>query len=82
MSAKIYPFNTPVSHHPLSPRQDFLIWTDTDNLNGVHMARMDTKEKVRGIIHPNVGVARDLITFDPRNQPAISSELPPVYDRL
>ena len=55
------------------------MWTDTHNLNGVHMARMDKKEKVRGIIHPNVGHAADLITFDLRNQPDISSNYPQTF---
>lgn len=62
-----------VKFYGLSVFNDFLIWTDTENLNGVHMARLDKKEKVRGIIHPNVGIASDLITFDPRNQPEASN---------
>ena len=41
--------------------------------NGVHAARLDKLEKVRGIIHPHAGFASDLITFDIENQPDMKS---------
>ncbi|KAL5004150.1 hypothetical protein ScPMuIL_017606 [Solemya velum] len=57
----------------LSIYQDFLLWTSKGDMNGIHMARMDTKEKIRGILHPNVGEARDLILYDKDNQPDFES---------
>ena len=54
--------------------QDYVLWTDADDMNGIHVARMDTERKVRGIIHPNYGVAADLITFDPLLQPDLQCE--------
>ena len=50
------------------------MWTDnTDMKNGIHAARLDKLEKVRGIIHPHAGFASDLITFDINNQPEMKS---------
>ncbi|KAK6195981.1 hypothetical protein SNE40_001294 [Patella caerulea] len=49
--------------------KDFLLWTDTDSMNGLHVARIDQKKKIRGIIHPADGIAADLITYDEQNQP-------------
>lgn len=43
--------------------------------NGIHAARLDKQEKVRGIIHPHAGLASDLITFDIDNQPDMTSKL-------
>ena len=43
--------------------------------NGIHVARADKKEKVRGMLHPHVGLASDLITFDINNQPDLPSNL-------
>ena len=42
--------------------------------NGIHAARLDKLEKVRGIIHPHAGYASDLITFDTHNQPPMKSK--------
>ncbi|RUS85413.1 hypothetical protein EGW08_006804 [Elysia chlorotica] len=64
---------TNVQFYGISVFNDYLVWTDSDDLNGVHVARMDKMEKVRGIIHPNVGHATDVITFDPRNQPDLTN---------
>ncbi|XP_014768919.1 low-density lipoprotein receptor-related protein 5 [Octopus bimaculoides] len=49
---------------------DYLIWTDyTTSRNGIHVARLDNLDKVRDIVHPEFGRARDLLTFDASNQP-------------
>ncbi|XP_060590191.1 low-density lipoprotein receptor-related protein 4-like [Ruditapes philippinarum] len=37
--------------------------------NCIHAARLDTLEKVRGILHPHAGMASDIVTFDIHNQP-------------
>ncbi|KAL4220501.1 Low-density lipoprotein receptor-related protein 2 [Mactra antiquata] len=58
----------------LSIFQDYLLWTDmSDTKNGIHAARLDKLEKVRGILHPNAGIASDLITFDVNYQPELWS---------
>ncbi|BFZ06046.1 hypothetical protein BsWGS_09085 [Bradybaena similaris] len=62
-----------VKFYGLSFFKDFILWTDTEDLNGIHIARMDKKEKVRGIIHPRNGLAADLITFDIQNQPSFNN---------
>ncbi|CAL1546616.1 unnamed protein product [Lymnaea stagnalis] len=62
-----------VKFYGISFFQDYLIWTDTEDLNGIHIARMDRKEKIRGIIHPKNGIAADLITFDIKNQPEMNN---------
>lgn len=62
-----------VKFYGISLFKDYLIWTDTEDLNGIHIARMDRKEKVRGIIHPKNGIAADLITFDLQNQPEMNN---------
>lgn len=53
--------------------RDFILWTDTEDMNGIHMARIDLGRKVRGIIHPKYGVAADVITFDISHQPNMTS---------
>ncbi|XP_055868461.1 low-density lipoprotein receptor-related protein 4-like isoform X2 [Biomphalaria glabrata] len=62
-----------VKFYGLSLFRDYILWTDTEDLNGIHVARLDKKEKVRGIIHPKNGVASDLVTFDIQNQPDINN---------
>ena len=53
--------------------QDYLLWTDKDDQrNGIHAARLDTLEKVRGILHPHAGMSSDLVTFDIHNQPEMA----------
>ncbi|KAL3846516.1 hypothetical protein ACJMK2_017496 [Sinanodonta woodiana] len=53
--------------------QDYVFWTDSGDMNGIHAARIDSEEKVRGILHPHVGLAQDVITFDLQNQPPDAS---------
>ncbi|OWF40871.1 low-density lipoprotein receptor-related protein 4-like [Mizuhopecten yessoensis] len=53
----------------ISIYQDYIIWTDTDKMNGIHVADLNTGTKKRGILHPQVGVSADLITYDQSNQP-------------
>lgn len=63
-----------VTFFGLSIYQDYLLWTDKeDQKNGIHAARLDKLEKVRGILHPHAGLASDLITFDIHNQPDMDS---------
>ncbi|KAH9512769.1 hypothetical protein Btru_038157 [Bulinus truncatus] len=62
-----------VKFYGLSFFKDYVLWTDTEDLNGIHLARLDKKEKVRGIIHPKNGIAADLITFDIQNQPDMNN---------
>ncbi|XP_036362725.1 low-density lipoprotein receptor-related protein 4 isoform X3 [Octopus sinensis] len=58
------------SIYGISIFQDYLIWTDyTTSRNGIHVARLDSLDKVRDIMHPEFGRARDLLTFDASNQP-------------
>ncbi len=57
--------------------QDYILWTDRKEMNGLHMARLDKEEKIRGIIHPKYGIAEDLVTFDIYNQPLYNSEYTP-----
>ncbi|KAK7474594.1 hypothetical protein BaRGS_00034178 [Batillaria attramentaria] len=63
-----------VKFYGISVFRDFLLWTDTDEMNGIHMARIDLGRKVRGIIHPKYGVASDVITFDISHQPNQTTE--------
>ncbi|XP_033760426.1 LOW QUALITY PROTEIN: low-density lipoprotein receptor-related protein 4-like [Pecten maximus] len=53
----------------ISIYQDYIIWTDTDKMNGIHVADLSTGIKKRGILHPQVGVSADVITYDISNQP-------------
>lgn len=58
--------------------QDYVLWTDKmDQKNGIHVARLDRQEKVRGILHPDSGLSSQLITFDDHNQPDMKSR--PVF---
>ena len=50
--------------------------------NGIHAARLDKQEKVRGIIHPHAGLASDLITFDIDNQPDMTSKLSIILSKI
>lgn len=57
--------------------QDYLLWTDFNpERNGIHAARLDTMAKVRDILHPDVGMAYDLLTFDTQNQPDFETPCP------
>ena len=49
--------------------QDYLVWTDQNARNGLHVGTKDTGEKIRGIVHPGIGVANDVLTFDASMQP-------------
>lgn len=53
----------------ISIYQDFLIWTDQDQNNGIHVADLSTGQKMRGILHPPFGEANDVISYDEANQP-------------
>lgn len=57
-----------------APLQDIILWTDRNDMNGIHMARLDKEEKIRGILHPHYGIAQDLVTFDIHNQPPYNSK--------
>ncbi|KAK7090164.1 hypothetical protein V1264_009998 [Littorina saxatilis] len=70
---KVFYQQASVKFYGLSLYKDYLLWTDTDDMNGIHIARMDTERKVRGIIHPNYGEAADIITFDKLLQPNFTS---------
>ncbi|XP_064614875.1 low-density lipoprotein receptor-related protein 6-like isoform X2 [Liolophura sinensis] len=62
--------SVPDSHiFGISVFQDYIFWTDRDERNGVHVAIVDSGKKVRGIIHPVVGVATDIIAFSESSQP-------------
>ncbi len=56
--------------------QDFIIWTAGGDKNGIHASLKESGEKVRGIIHPDVGTAYDVIMFDSASQPMHSSTYP------
>lgn len=51
--------------------QDLIIWTDQKKRNGIHAGIRDTGQKVRGIIHPEIGTAYDVITYDSSLQPLV-----------
>ncbi|XP_076435319.1 low-density lipoprotein receptor-related protein 5-like [Babylonia areolata] len=53
--------------------RNYLLWTDMEDMNGIHMARLDIKRRVRSIIHPGYGRAADLITVDRVLQPDMAS---------
>ena len=55
--------------------QDFIIWTETGRRNGIHAGLKDTGDKIRGIIHPGLGTANDVITFDLSVQPLVSGKV-------
>ena len=55
--------------------QDFVIWTETGDHNGIHAGLKHTGEKIRGIVHPGVGTANDVITFDLSTQPLANGML-------
>ncbi|ESO92872.1 hypothetical protein LOTGIDRAFT_162349 [Lottia gigantea] len=76
-------FTSPTSQFfGISIFKDFLLWTDSGDMNGLHVARLDKKTKERGIIHPGYGVATDLITYDVQNQPLFSDKgLPCLYGK-
>lgn len=38
-------------------------------MNGIHIADIQTQNKVRGILHPQTGHALDVIAYDVLNQP-------------
>ncbi|KAL8597479.1 hypothetical protein ACOMHN_047706 [Nucella lapillus] len=62
-----------VNFYGLSLYKNYLLWTDSKDMNGIHMARVDAKQKVRGIIHPDYGQAADLVTVDGSLQPDMAS---------
>ena len=49
--------------------QDFIVWTDQNEGNGIHVGNKENGEKIRGIVHPGIGEAHDVITFDASMQP-------------
>lgn len=49
--------------------KDYVIWTDQDKNNGIHVADLATGKKMRGILHPPFGQANDVISYDKTNQP-------------
>jgi len=49
-----------------------LIWTDQGRRNGIHAAIKTTGEKIRGLVHPHIGVSFDIIVFDVSHQPLVS----------
>ncbi len=49
--------------------QDYLVWTDRDKRNGIHAGIRKSGEKIRGVIHPGIGKAYDVITYDESLQP-------------
>ncbi|XP_048744811.2 low-density lipoprotein receptor-related protein 4-like isoform X2 [Ostrea edulis] len=51
--------------------QDYLVWTDQNDMNGIHIADIQTQNKVRGILHPQTGEALDVIAYDVINQPVL-----------
>lgn len=51
--------------------QDFIIWTDQGRRNGIHAALKTTGEKIRGLVHPTVGDANDILAFDISHQPLV-----------
>ena len=53
--------------------QDFVIWTAQGDNNGIHAGVKETGEKLRGVVHPGVGVAYDVITYDRSTQPLVNS---------
>ncbi|KAH3870466.1 hypothetical protein DPMN_033654 [Dreissena polymorpha] len=65
---------TMATFNGISFYKDYLMWTDKGDVkNGIHAARLNKQEKVRGILHPGSGLASQLITFDINNQPEMTS---------
>lgn len=54
--------------------QDYIVWTDQNDMNGIHIADIQTQNKVRGILHPQTGHALDVIAYDVLNQPILDGE--------
>ena len=54
--------------------QDYVIWTDQGDMNGIHVGDIITKNKVRGILHPQTGVAYDVISYDEHSQPQLKGK--------
>ena len=54
--------------------QDYVVWTDHGERNGIHAGILLTGEKVRGVVHPGIGSANDVITYDYSLQPENPSE--------
>lgn len=50
-----------------------MAWTDRQDKNGIHVGLLQTGEKVRGVIHPGIGTASDVVTYDYSVQPVQSS---------
>lgn len=43
-------------------------------MNGIHIADIQTQNKVRGILHPQTGHALDVIAYDVLNQPILDGD--------
>lgn len=54
--------------------KDYVIWTDQDKNNGIHVADLATGKKMRGILHPPFGQANDVISYDKANQPQFNGK--------
>lgn len=54
--------------------QDYIVWTDQNDMNGIHIADIQTQNKVRGILHPQTGHALDVIAYDVLNQPILDGD--------
>lgn len=54
--------------------KDYLVWTDQNDMNGIHMADIQTQNKIRGILHPQTGQALDVIAYDILNQPILDGD--------
>lgn len=54
--------------------KDYLVWTDQNDMNGIHMADIQTQNKIRGILHPQTGQALDVIAYDVLNQPILDGD--------
>ena len=54
--------------------QDYVVWTDRGERNGIHAGILLAGEKVRGVVHPGIGSANDVITYDYSLQPENPSE--------
>lgn len=55
----------------ISMFKDYIVWTDQNDMNGIHIADIQTQNKVRGILHPQTGHALDVIAYDVLNQPIL-----------
>ncbi|XP_061194926.1 low-density lipoprotein receptor-related protein 4-like [Saccostrea echinata] len=70
MASVVFKYQS-ASFYGISIFQDYLVWTDQFDMNGIHIADMQTKNKVRGILHPQTGIALDVIAYDVLNQPIL-----------